>query len=304
MRTLSKSISLLGITLMLYSTAFSQKIDHESIREFNKKYIKMYIDMDFSHVKQHYNDSIRVMPEFQKTVLFKENIEKYYQSFFSRFKIKDYSRDIHEILDLGSRIMEIGTFDISLSDSIETYELKGKYVNIWKTNSDGEPELFTEAWNYDHVVEFAEKLKFENVPSIRMALEPHITITDNVSFELAGLNALMERTITEKDGRLWAKFYDDDGKSLHSFIPTVIGREKLDKYYLEHATELPVFEKLDIRTDRIDELQGYVVEYATAIANWRMNEHSGVSTSKNIRLWKRQPNGSLKIYRLIAMYDL
>jgi ketosteroid isomerase-like protein len=300
-KNLSKSI--LGIALILCTSAFAQKNDQQFIRDFTKDYTGMYTEMDFSNVKEYYSDSIRVMPEFQKTILSLENAEKYYKAFFNRFKIKSYTRNIDEILDLDSKLMEIGTFDMSMSDSIKTYELKGKYANIWKKDSTGNPKLLTEAWNYDHNVEFEQRLKFDNVPSITMALEAHVPITDNISFELAGLNSLMEKIISQKDGNLWTKFYDDNGKSLHSFKPMIIGRKKLDEYYLEHAEELPVFEKLDIRTDKIEELNGYVLEYATAIANWRMNEYSGVSTSKNIRLWKRQPNGSLKIYRLIAMYD-
>jgi len=282
---------------------FSQNKTTEFINRFREKYIQMHLKEDFSIVKQFYSDSIRIMPEFQETLLGLNNSEKYYTALYERFNIEGYNRTIKEILDLGSRVIEIGNFSMKLSDSTDLYELEGKYVNIWKLSSENKLELFTEAWNYNHNIDFEEKLIFKNIPSIRMALEPHLNISDNISFELAGLNALMELTISEKDGKLWSMFYADDGISLHSFSPMNIGRDQLDKYYEEHAKEMPVFEKLDIRTDRIDELDGYVIEYATAIANWRMNEWSGVSTSKNIRIWKRQPNGSLKIFRLIAMYD-
>lgn len=282
---------------------FSQNTSSEFLNNFKEKYIQMYLEEDFSSINQFYSDSIRIMPEFQKTIISKENSNKYYKAFFDRFEIVDYDRKIYEILNLGSRIMELGTFNMTFSDSTETYELKGKYINIWKIGSNNKLELFTESWNYDHDVNFVEKLKFEQVPSIRMALEPHVEIKDNISFELAGINALMEQTISEKDGKLWSMFYEDNGISFHSFSPMVVGRKQTDSYFIEHAKDMPVFEKLDIRTDRIDELEGYVIEYATAIANWRMNQYSGVSTSKNIRLWKRQPNGSLKLFRLIAMYD-
>ncbi len=282
---------------------FSQRTQAELINAFNEQYIKMHMDEDFSKIKHHYSDSIRIMPEFQETILTRAHAEKYYQAFFERFDVKNYDRTVYEVLDLGTRIVEIGTFSILLLEKDSTYELKGKYLNIWKINLAGKPELFTEAWNYDHRVKFEERLKFNEVPSVRMALEPHVSISDNISFELAGLGALMERIISEKDGKLWSMFYDDNGISLHSFSPMCKGRDKLDEYYLAHAKEMPVFEKLDVRTDRIDELGAYVIEYATAIANWRMDQWSGVSTSKNIRIWKRQANGSLKIYRLIAMYD-
>lgn len=295
---------LLFLILQFQSLALSsQSTTNEIIKSFKEKYIQMYILEDFSTVKQFYSDSIRIMPEFQETILSLEHSEIYYKSFFERFNIDEYNRTIKEILDLGSRVVEIGSFKMKLSDKIDSYELEGKYLNVWKLNAENELELFTEAWNYNHAVDFEQKLIFKNIPSIRMALEPHLNISDNISFELAGLSALMELTISEKDGKLWSMFYADDGISLHSFSPMKIGREQLDRYYEEHAKEMPVFEKLDVRTDRIDELEGFVIEYATAIANWRMNEWSGVSTSKNIRIWKRQPNGSLKIFRLIAMYD-
>lgn len=282
---------------------FSQLSATEVIDSFNKKYIQMYLEEDFSIVKPFYSDSIRMMPEFQETILSLQNSEKYYHAFHERFSINDYSRTIKEILDLGTRVIEIGHFNIELSDRTDTYELSGKYLNIWKLNSEDQLELYTETWNYNHAINFEQKLIFQEVPTTRMALEPHLNISDNISFELAGLNALMELIISEKDAKLWSMFYADDGISLHSFSPMNIGREQLDTYYEEHVKEMPVFEKLDVRTDKIDELDGYVIEYATAIANWRMNEWSGVSTSKNVRIWKRQANGSLKIYRLIAMYD-
>jgi ketosteroid isomerase-like protein len=282
---------------------FSQNTHEAYIHDFNKKYTDMFLQEDFTKVSSYYADNMRIMPEFQATIQTKSNAAKYYQAFFERFETKAFKRDVREILNLGSMFMELGTFTMSLVATTNSYELKGKYVNIWKKDASGKLGLHSEAWNYDHAVDFSEVLKFSNVPSVRMALEPHIAITDNISFELAGMNALMEKIIAAKDGKLWTMFYDDAGKSLHSFEPMVAGRKNLDAYYLKHAKELPVFEKLDIRTDAITELDGYVLEYATAIANWRMDDYSGVSTSKNIRLWKRQPNGSLKIFRLIAMYD-
>jgi hypothetical protein len=83
----------------------------------------------------------------------------------------------------------------------------------------------------------------------------------------------------------------------------VSGRKALDDYIVEHAKALPVFEKLDLRTDRIDDLGEYVVEYATGVAIWRMNEYSGVSLGKNIRVWRRAESGALQVWRAISMYD-
>lgn len=298
-----KNVVLLFCFLLLKIYGFAQSDPASLIADFNDKLIEMYEEEDFSIVASYYEDDVRLMPEFQATILSEANAEQYYTSFFDRFTVQKYDRKIFEVLDLGSRIFELGTFNMVLSDVSDTIHLEGKYVNIWHYKENGKLVLITEAWNYDHSVDFVEKLKFDKVPSMRMALEGHLPITDNISFELAGLNALMEKVITQHDGQLWSMFYDDSGISLHSFVPMNIGREQLDDYLFKHVKELPIFEKLDIRTDRIDELDGYVIEYATAVANWRMDQYSGVSTSKNIRLWKRQENGTLKILRIIAMYD-
>ena len=303
MKYTKKNLALVFYCLLLNINGFTQSDPTSLIDLFNDKYVEMYEAEDFSIVANHYEDEVRLMPEFQATILSKANAEQYYTSFFDRFTVQKYDRKIFEVLDLGSRIFELGTFNMVLSDVSDTINLEGKYVNIWHYKKNGQLALITEAWNYNHGVDFVEKLKFNEVPSVRMALEAHLPITDNISFEIAGLNALMERIITQQDGHLWSMFYDDEGMSLHSFVPMNIGREQIDDYLLKHAKELPVFEKLDIRTDRIDELDGYVIEYATAVANWRIDQYSGVSTSKNIRLWKRQKNGSLKILRIIAMYD-
>jgi hypothetical protein len=57
----------------------------------------------------------------------------------------------------------------------------------------------------------------------------------------------------------------------------VSGRKALDEYTVEHAKALPVFEKLEIRTDKIDDFGRYVIEYGTGIAIWTVDEYSGVS---------------------------
>ena len=64
-----------------------------------------------------------------------------------------------------------------------------------------------------------------------------------------------------------------------------------------------MFEKLDIRNDRVDDLNDFVIEYASHIAIVRNGDWSGVFTGKDLAIWRRTKNGSLKIFRHIAMYD-
>ena len=286
-----------------YSINHLEAQTHDFLEEFRRDYKAMFQNEDFESLTNYYSNQVRLMPEFNGTVLGLDKVKMYYDVFFKAFDIKEINRQTIEVLDLGSKIIEHGSFKLTVSDTGGQYLLEGKYQQIWDLTTQGNYRLILEAWNYDHGVSIGDKLRFYDVPSIRMALEPHVPIDSNISFELAGLNALMELTIMEKDANIWSMFYTDDAISMHSFSPLVSGRIALDNYFEAHAKEMPVFEKLDVRTDRIEELDGYVLEYATAIANWRNGSNSGISTSKNTRLWRREPNGSLKIFRMIAVYD-
>lgn len=136
-----------------------------------------------------------------------------------------------------------------------------------------------------------------------MALQQHLPINSKISFELGALNKLSEVAITQHDPKTWAMFYADDAMVIPNYSPIVEGRKALDEYFDIHAKEMPIFEKLDIRHDRIDNLEDYVIEYATHVANWRNGDSSGVGTGKNIGIWRREPDCSLKLIRKMGMYD-
>jgi hypothetical protein len=136
-----------------------------------------------------------------------------------------------------------------------------------------------------------------------MAFHARVPVTAGISLELAALCKLQESVIIQHDGKTWALFYTDDAILLANHGGVVSGRKALDDYTIEHAKSLPVFEKLDIRTDQIDDLGKFVIEYGTGVAIWKVDEYSGVSLGKNIRVWRRAENGALQTWRAISMYD-
>ena len=136
-----------------------------------------------------------------------------------------------------------------------------------------------------------------------MALQARVPVTAGVSFELAALCKLEESAIVQHDGKTWALFYADDGILLANHGAVVSGRKALDEYTVEHAKALPVFEKLDLRTHKIDDLGEYVIEYASGVVTWKVDEYSGVSLGKGIRVWRRAESGALQNWRAISMYD-
>jgi ketosteroid isomerase-like protein len=274
------------------------------LSQFRTSLIKSKADKKPQSIQTYYSNDIRLMPEFQKTIIGKENISIYEKEFLNRFDVVDYTRIENEIIDLGTRVIEIGSFTEKLrqTETKQLQDVRGKYIDVWIREND-DLTLNTQAWNYDHPLTEEDQLKFDNVPFTNVALQSHLPINNSVSFELAALNRLMEKTISEHDEKIWLQFYADDGSFLYSRTPAVKGKSALSTFLSQHVKAMPIFEKLDVRNDRIDDLGNYVIEYASHIAIIRNGDFSGVFTGKDLAIWRREPNGSLKIFRHIGMYD-
>ena len=178
-----------------------------------------------------------------------------------------YDRQAIEAVDLGSRVIEIGRFTMTLAEkdlnakgAAQADTLAGKYMDVWEKTpaaSSAEYRRVELRW----LPKYSDRLRFADVPSVHMALGARVPITAGISFELAALCKLQEAAIIQHDGKTWALFYADDAILLANHGPVVSGRKALDEYTVAHAKALPVFEHLDVRTDKIDDFGKYVIEY-------------------------------------------
>ena len=297
-------VFVVATTGISYGQVVTNTTHLERLRKFRSDYVQSLTNKTSVSLDQYLSKNIRLMPEFHKTIVGSDHAIRYWTDLTTRFDVETCTRTETEILDLGGRIFETGISVLKLKrkSTGKIYELKGKYVDLWERTGD-QLHLMTSAWNYDHAIDFHGELQFSDVPVVNVAFEPHVAIKDPVSFELAALNRLMETIISEHDAVLWKQFYSDDGSFLYSGTKPVQGRKALDEFFAEHIKGLPVFEKLNVRNDRIDDFGKYVIEYASHIAIVRGGEWSGVFTGKDLAIWRREPNGSLKIFRHIATYD-
>jgi ketosteroid isomerase-like protein len=275
------------------------------LAQFRTDYAKSVLGRKPELLAPYYADDVRLMPEFQRTIQGKDNSLAYHQAFGARFDVAQYEKREIETLDLGSRVVEWGTFTtkIILKSTGQAHTLQGKYQHLWQKQANDRLVLVTEAWNYNHQVAVAEQLRFAEVPAVQVAYQAHVPVNSNISFELAALNRLMEDAFTQHDPTIAAQFFADDGAFFYSFNPIYRGRQALDAFFVQHMRQMPVFEKLNCRTDRIDDLGTYVIEYASHIAIIKDGDYSGVGTGKNLRIWRREKGGSLKLFRQMAMYD-
>ncbi|QHV93848.1 YybH family protein [Spirosoma endbachense] len=304
-------ILLVLLTIVNSAGLFAQsdlKADEKTIaylKQFRSDYSRSMLEKNPALIQAYCAETIRLMPEYQKTIMGKGNALLYHNAFRTRFVVQEFSRNELEVNDLGSMVAEIGQFILKMNEKRtgKAYELMGKYVNIWEKAANGALLLMTEAWNYNHPLEIGDLLTFKEIPVVDVAVQAHMPITNNISFELAALNRLMEATVSQHDYRIWAQFYADDGMFCYTGHPIYKGKKELDAFLVEHCKGLPIFEKLDIRNDRIDHLGTYVIEYASHIATVRNGDWSGVGVGKDLRIWRREKDGSLKLFRHIGMYD-
>jgi ketosteroid isomerase-like protein len=81
------------------SYVLAQTNTKNALEKFRKDYEKAMLSENLKDISDSYSKDIRLMPEFQKTILGKDNTRLYYAAFFNRFDVKKYSRDTIETLD-------------------------------------------------------------------------------------------------------------------------------------------------------------------------------------------------------------
>lgn len=283
-----------------------EQSDRSILDRFRAEYRTAFVRGDVRSLSDAYAEQVRVMPEYHPTLFGRNELQQYHRAFAQRFVVREYARDSYKIWKLGSRVIEIGQFKWQLSRRADgrSQELTGKYMDVWHRSGNGVLRLHAQTWNLDRYPGDQADFRFRDVPGTRTALEAHLPVKDELTFELEALNRMQEVAISEHDERIWQQFFADDAVLLPNHGPLADGAAAITTYIEHHAKGLPVFEKLDIRHDAVDRIDDrYVIDYASHVANWRHGDASGVSTGKNIRIWRREPQGGLKLIAQIGTYD-
>src|SRR5579859_5754889 len=133
--------------------------------QFRRDFVQCQSDQKFERLQPYYDEDLRFMPEFQKTVMGKKNASLYLQAFARHFDVGNYERHDTEVVDLGERLVEIGFFTTNLSPKTkQPVAMRGKYMNLWKKNN-GKLSLLTQAWNYDQPLPWESEFQMNEVPS-------------------------------------------------------------------------------------------------------------------------------------------
>ncbi len=252
-----------------------------------------------------YSNNTISMPEYQLTLTGMEELKPYYSEIFRRQKINSLQKKSTEFISMDSTIVESGIFQKEYSAAGEADTLikqNGKYWHIWKMESDGSYKLKGEANGFFHQVENPEFLVVDiHKPQPD---EKELLNQRDIPFELKAYNALIEKGVRNRDGKLRAGIYTNDGSFMPFAEQTVSGMKNITTYLQEYSSRGNVIiDSIQCYTYYYEYHGDFILEYPFFKVKWTSNGFSGKTEGKGIRIWKRQPDHSLRLYREIGTHN-
>jgi ketosteroid isomerase-like protein len=274
------------------------------IEVINSQLTKAMIHEDVESLMLLYAPNAVFMPEYQQTIKGKDGIKTYFKEIFNRRQTTVFNKKILEVIDMKNAVAEIGTFNIEFaaSNEVKTIVLNGKYINIWDIQKNGALQLKGEAYGYFHGVENPSSHVVDM--SNELANSPvELKENTNIYFELLALNALNEKSVKTRNGNLRADFYTHDAIFMPFADTMQIGAKAIRKHLIEYNKGDVTIDTIHVYSTFIEVADKYVIEYPRFYVKWRVPNLSGTGSGKGIRIWRREPDCSLKMYREIGVHD-
>lgn len=274
----------------------------ETLQHLTKNLDEAEVNDDLDAFIQYYDENALSMPEYQSTLEGQNEIQSYYSEIFKRQNIKEYQRHAHEFLRLDKTIVVIGTFKKEFTDSKNdsTVTLMGQYWNVW-AEKDDTFILKGEAYGYFHPVEHPEALV---IPGSDQPDEADILLKKEIPFELKAYNALMEKGVRKRDPIVRSGFFTEDGSFKPFADTTVTGMDKIKPYLIAYSSRGTVtINSVMCYTLDFEYSGEYVLEYDMFKVKWTNANGPGRTEGKGIRIWKRQADHSLRLYREIGTHN-
>lgn len=300
------STTALLLALLFPHARINASADPAFISQSHVAFENALVRSQFNSLSPYYRSDTRLMPPFQRTIKGEANAIMYYRKLLGRLTFASLKFNARKITSIDTVLIEHGTYtwEVTVKAGGQRHVLTGNYLHLWSVSDGAHPSIITAAWNIRNMPFDQHTVRFPEIPAVDVALMPHLPVNNDLRFELASLNRMMEATVTQHDAAAWDLFYADDATLLANGDDYFEGRTAIRKYIVEHCASLPIFEKLDIRNDEVVTIgDQYVIEYASHVACWRYDEHSGVGLGKDFRIWRRQPGGPLKMITHIGSYD-
>lgn len=294
----------MSIFFVLSANANVNKKTQEILQQYREIYIAALVSEDSKALLTHHAEQTRLMPEANPTIFGRENASLYFEAFFERFEIDQYEKKPLKYIDMGEAIMEVGTFRLKMRNAKgDQRHLSGNYANLWKKTVNDTWVIEADVWNYDQWVDFKEELVFVGVPSVRTALQARVQPENAQTIELEAYQLLNATAVMQGDARAVSYVYAEDALIFPNYDGALQGRPAIYEWWQRHMLELPIFDFIHNRTDKIESFGGYLVQFSSHTAAWRTDNDSGISTGKHLRVWLKDTDGILKAQFSISAYD-
>lgn len=248
-----------------------------------------------------YGDRAICMPEYQATLGRRNEIESYFREMFKRQRIKSIRRSPLEFIHMENTIVVIGTYirEYQTPTVDSTITLQGKYCHVWGLQA-GTYRIKGETFGYFHPVDRPEAL----IISKNQQQPDEDDIQIKVPFELKAYNALMEKGVRQRNATLRADFFTEDAVFYPFADTAVVGMNQLKPYLAAYSNRGTVtLDSVSCYTYAFENHGEYTLEYAMFKVKWSRLEVSGKTEGKGIRIWKRQEDKSLKLFREIGTHN-
>jgi ketosteroid isomerase-like protein len=276
-----------------------------NIEAKNKQITEAFIDNKMEKIMIHFDKDAICMPEFQSTMKGKDAIKEYYAEILKRRQTTFFNKTILETIQLKNNIVEIGTFTTDYQN-IEGQKttLKGKYLNIWILQPNGDLKLKAESFGYLHSIEnpSAHLVKISKEHSTYKFPE-QLKTTSHLAFQLKALNTLMEKSVQTRDGNLRANFFTNDAIFMPFADSSKVGIKSIREHLIAYNSYPVTIDTISIYNEYFEDCDNFVIEYPRFYVKWYTSDNSGIGSGKGIRIWKREKNCSLKLYREIGIHD-
>lgn len=304
---------LLIVILLLFSAkSAAQKTINQNVKEWkdklqsiNNRIEDAFESKTINDIMKYYDDKEPTcMPEYYKTLYTKNGIAYYYQQWFDNVTIKNYKRDIYEVLVIKNYLIEIGHFtnNFITHDGI-LFDYEGKYMNVWRIEKNQDLTLISEIWGSDTPI---DKSVFSFLKSQASDPQP-LRATKSLSEEVKSRNDLIAKYVKKREGEKHAtEMFTNDAIYMTYDTPMLIGMENIKPYFIEHEKPNEVsIDFLEIKTSTMIALGNFVIEYGYyhVDVSWDKKKGQAYVTGKSTNLWKRDENGVLKLYRQMVNHD-
>ena len=275
----------------------------ERLRKLSELFTISEKNDDLEGLLKHYSENAICMAEYQPTLQGIKEISNFYEEILQRQNIKTLHRKRDEIIRLGKTFIEIGTFkkeytDSKAGDSLLTQN--GKYWHIWEEQSNGRLQLKGEAFGFFHPIKNPEAL---TVNLKKHQDEADLPLDKETPFELEAYSALMEKAVKNRDGIIRSAFFTNDARVMPFADSTRTGIDNIKPYLIAYNSGDVTIDSIKVYTYHSESFQDYILEYTKFRVKWRVPQSSGRTEGKGIRIWKRQADNSLKMYREIGTHN-